>query len=155
MARSSWRTRLRDLPGLPKVEPVSGRPAGKWGNGTMAVPAPREVDEIMWHVPQGALITIDEIRELIARRHNAGTGCPEATGLFACIAANAAAEDEAEGRNRITPYWRTLKAGGELNPEYPGGIENQKARLEQEGFRIVRKGGRYVVEDYRRYLMQL
>lgn len=155
IAATSWRTELLDKPGLPKVEPVSGRLAGKWENGTIAVPAPREVDEIMWHVPQGALITINEIRELIARRHNASTGCPATTELFAWIAANAAAEDEAEGRNRITPYWRTLKAGGALNSKYPGGIENQKTRLEREGFSVVRKGNRYVVEDYRRYLMPL
>jgi hypothetical protein len=29
-----------------------------------------------------------------------------------------------------TPWWRTLKIGGELNAKYPGGIEAQMARLE-------------------------
>ena len=35
---------------------------------------------------------------------------------FVVIGAHAAAEAEAEGAKRITPYWRTLKTGGEINP---------------------------------------
>lgn len=41
-----------------------------------------------------------------------------------------------------TPYWRTLKANGELNEKYPGGIEAQKEKLEVEGHMIVQKAGR-------------
>ncbi|HML47459.1 MAG TPA: MGMT family protein, partial [Clostridia bacterium] len=39
-----------------------------------------------------------------------------------------------------TPYWRTLKAEGELNPKYPGGVEAQRAKLEAEGHTVVRRG---------------
>ena len=49
------------------------------------------------------------------------------------MAAHAAEEDAAAGKKDITPYWRTLKTGGELNSKYPGGIEAQCARLEAEG----------------------
>ena len=45
-----------------------------------------------------------------------------------------------EGRKRFTPYWRTLKTGGELNPKYPGGIKNLRARLTAEGHRVIKKG---------------
>ncbi len=31
-----------------------------------------------------------------------------------------------------TPYWRTLKADGELNPKYPGGIEAQREKLKRK-----------------------
>lgn len=58
------------------------------------------------------------------------------TGIFAGIAARAAAEDAAEGKQDITPYWRTLKAKGELNEKYPGGVEAQAARLREEGHTI-------------------
>lgn len=50
-----------------------------------------------------------------------------------------------------TPYWRTLKADGELNPKYPGGIEAQREKLEAEGHTIVcrgRKNIRYYVKNY-------
>lgn len=39
-----------------------------------------------------------------------------------------------------TPYWRTLKANGELNAKYPGGVEAQKEMLEKEGHIVIQKG---------------
>ena len=81
-----------------------------------------------------------------------GIPCPITTGIFAWIAAHAADEDEAAGRKRITPYWRTLKAGGELNAKYPGGIKNLRARLMAEGHRVVKKGSRYFVAEVERSL---
>jgi hypothetical protein len=38
------------------------------------IPAPIEVDEIMRMVPSGKLITINQIRETLARRHGATIG---------------------------------------------------------------------------------
>jgi hypothetical protein len=75
-------------------------------------------------------------------------GCPLTTGIFAWLAANAADEAANEGAKRITPYWRTLKSGGELNPKYPGGIEAQKAQLRAEGHKITQRGKRYFVTDF-------
>jgi hypothetical protein len=45
-----------------------------WGTGTLCVPAPLEVDEIMRSVPKGRLITINQIREIVARRHGTTIG---------------------------------------------------------------------------------
>ena len=153
--KQTWREKLADSKGLPKVEPITEKMSKRWGAGTVAIPAPTEIDEIMEKVPKGKLITINEIRDIIARRHGATIGCPITTGIFAWIAAHAAAEEESEGKKRITPYWRTLKSGGELNPKYPGGIEGQKARLESEGHTVVRKGERFFVHEYRRVLVKL
>ena len=125
----------------------------QWGEGTMVIPAPREVDQIMRKVPKGKLITINQIREIVARRHGATLGCPITTGILARIAAGAAGEDEAEGKRRVTPYWRTLKTGGEVNPKYPGGLQDQRRRLEAEGHRVDMRGRRMVVRDYERYLV--
>lgn len=146
--KRTWRDKLFENKDLPKVEPIAEKMSKKWGTGTVVIPTPAEVDKIMWLVPQGKLITIGRIREMIARRHEASIACPVTTGIFAWIAAHAAAEDEADGRNRITPYWRTLKMDGELNPRYPGGIEGQKARLESEGHLIIRKGKKHIVQNY-------
>lgn len=41
-----------------------------------------------------------------------------------------------EGRNDVTPYWRTLRAGGMLNAKYPGGVERQADILKSEGHTI-------------------
>ena len=76
-------------------------------------------------------------------------------GIHASIAARAADELEQHGRKRITPYWRTLRAGGELNPKYPGGLGNLKRRLTAEGHRIVQKGKRMFVADFERKLAKI
>lgn len=120
----------------------------RWGEGTVVIPAPLEVNAIMRRVRPGKLITIDDIRDRLAKKHGATMACPLTTGIFAWIAAHAADEAEQEGESRITPYWRTLKSGGELNPKYPGGIENVKARLEADGHTVVQKRKRYFVQDY-------
>jgi alkylated DNA nucleotide flippase Atl1 len=104
----------------------------------------------MRKVPKGKLITINDIRETLARKHGATIGCPITTGIFARIAAGAAEEEEAGGKKRITPYWRTLKSGGELNPKYPGGVEGQKARLVAEGHTVLCRGKRFFVKEYER-----
>ena len=52
-------------------------------------------------------MTINEIREILAKRHHATIACPMATGMFVWIVANAAHEAGAQGKKRITPYWRS------------------------------------------------
>ncbi len=154
--RKSWREKLADDKDLPKVARIEGALSRRWGaTGTVVVPAPREVDEAMRKVPKGRLITINQIREHLAQKHRATIGCPLTTGIFAWIAAHAAEEAAADGVKRITPYWRTLKASGELNPKFPGGVANLKTRLESEGHRVAKKGQRYVVVDFEKVLFKL
>jgi len=121
---------------------------------TLVIPAPREVDEIMARVPESKLITIEEIRRCLARKHKTDVACPLTTGVFAWIAANAAAEAEVAGGRDVTPYWRTLKTGGQLNPKYPGGIAQQTKLLKREGHNVVRKKQRWFVADYEKSLYQ-
>lgn len=153
--RKSWREKLADDKGLPKVARITGRMSTRWGKGTVAIPAPREVDALMRRVPRGRLVTINELRAAIAARHGATIGCPITTGIFAWIAAHAAEEAAAAGRKRITPYWRTLKAGGQLNEKYPGGLAQTRKRLEAEGHTVVQKGKRCVVADFEKALVRL
>lgn len=153
--KKSSKEKLSDDKGLPKVVKIEGKMTKKWGTGTCVIPAPREVDEIMKEVPRGKLVTINQIREKLAKRHKATIGCPITTGIFASIAARAAAEELAEGKKKITPYWRTLKTKGEINEKYPGGVEEQKRLLKKEGHRIEKKGKRSVVIDFEKCLVKL
>ena len=153
--RKSWSEKLKDSKGLPKVEKITGKMSKRWGIGTVVIPAPMEVDEMMRRVHEGKLITINEIREALAKKHKATIGCPMTTGIFAWIAANAAEEQRQEGKKDITPYWRTLKTGGVINPKYPGGVEAQKELLEKEGHKVIQKGKKHVVVDYEKSLAKL
>ena len=152
--KKSWQEKLKDSKGLPKVGKIEGKMSKRWGTGTMVIPAPLEVDEVMRGVPKGKLITINEIREALAKKHRVNVGCPITTGIFAWIAAHAAEEAAAAGAKRATPYWRTLKSGGELNGKYPGGVDGLRERLEAEGHKVVQKGKRFLVEDFERALVK-
>src|SRR5215468_675260 len=98
--RKTWTEKLADNKGLPKVGPVTGKMTNRWGTGTMVIPAPIEVDAIMKRVPKGKLITINEIRAQLAKKHRADFACPITTGIFAWISAHAAEEAVAEGKKQ-------------------------------------------------------
>jgi len=153
--RKSWVEKLHDSKGLPKVEKITEKMSKRWGTGTVVIPAPLEVDALMKKVPEGKLVTVNGLREALAKKHKASIGCPMTTGIFAWVAANAAEEQRQSGVEDITPYWRTLKAGGFLNPKYPGGVEGLKKLLEAEGHKIVQKGKKQIVADYEKSLIEL
>jgi len=146
--KKTWREKLADDKDCPKVVEIGPAQSKRWGAGTCVIPAPREVDELMRRVPRGKLTTIDQIRNVLARRHGATICCPMATGIFAWIAAHAAAESEAAKQARITPFWRTLKARGELNPKYPGGIPLLKRKITAEGHTVKQVGKRFFVKGF-------
>lgn len=149
----SWKEKLEDSKGLPKVEPITDKMSKRWGEGTVVIPAPIEVNDIMKTVPEGKLITIDQIRKKLAEKHRATIGCPLTTGIFAWVSAHAANETALEGKKDITPYWRTLKTGGIVNEKYPGGINYQKQLLEREGHKVIQKGKKFSVQDYEKALV--
>jgi hypothetical protein len=150
--KKSWREKLADNKGLPRVCKVTGKMTKRWGTGTFVIAAPLEVDALMKRVPVGRVVTINELRAVLAAKHKVDFACPITTGIFSWIAAHAAAEAEAKVRKRVTPYWRTLKTGGELNPKYPGGVEGIAKRLRAEGHKIISKGKRTLVVDYEKKL---
>lgn len=153
----SWQEKLADDKDLPKVVAINDKMSKRWGTGTVVIPAPKEVDEIMKQVPKGKLITASQVRAILAQKHGATIGCPLTTGIFAWIAANAAEEAAAEGKQDITPYWRTLKSGGELNEKYPGGVESQAAHLKEEEHTIEPGKGKKPpkVKDFEKALVEM
>lgn len=151
-SKKTWREKLADDKGLPRVGKVAGKLTKRWGTGTFVIPAPREVDTLMKQVPEGRVVTLNELRAALAKKHQTDFACPITTGIFSWIAAQAAAEAETEGAKRVTPYWRTLKTGGEVNPKYPGGVAGIARRLRAEGHKMAAKCKRTVVADYEQKL---
>lgn len=157
MAKKTFNEKLNNSGDLPKIEFIShdNNMAKRFGTGHMLIAAPIEYDEVMKRIPGGKLVTSDEIRAYLARRHNADFTCQLTAGIFINIAANASRERENLGSGDITPYWRTLKKNGELNEKYPEGIDQQKFMLELEGHEIVKRGKSYFVKDYEKALFEL
>lgn len=154
MSRKTFNEKLNFSKDMPKIEDIGpeNKMAKRYGGGRMLIAAPLEYDEIMKQIPEGMLITSDEIREFLAKKYNADFTCQLTAGIFINISANASVEREREGKGNLTPYWRTLKKNGELNEKYPGGIDKQKLLLEMEGHEVINKGKRYFVKDYEKAL---
>ena len=140
---------------MPKVQIITDEAAiRKYGGEKMFFAPPLAYDEIMKTIPFGKVITVGAIREYLAKKNHADFTDPMTAGIFVSIAAWASWQRSADK----TPYWRTLKANGELNAKYPGGIEVQKGKLASEGHTILQKGRkniRYYVKDYENALFDL
>lgn len=72
--KKSYREKLNDSKDLPRIEIITEKMTKRQGTGTVAIPASKEVDEIMKKVPKGKLITINEIRRILTERHKANVG---------------------------------------------------------------------------------
>lgn len=146
---------LRDSKDMPKFQVIADQKSiEKYGGNRMYFAPPMDYDRVMRQIPYGKVISIGEIRAHFARISGADFTEPITAGIFVSIAAWAS-HQRTEDK---TPYWRTLKANGELNAKYPGGIEAQKKMLEAEGHTIIRKGRtnfRYYVKDYEASLFTL
>ncbi|MDO5422671.1 MAG: MGMT family protein [Eubacteriales bacterium] len=141
--------------GMPKIQIVTDEATiQKYGGERMFFAPPVTYDELMKRVPCGKVVTVGALRDYLAKQNHADFTDPITAGIFVSIAAWASfqrSEDE-------TPYWRTLKANGELNAKYPGGVDAQKEKLESEGHTILQKGRkniRYYVKDYENDLFDL
>ena len=153
--KKDFNAMLHNSKDMPKIQTITDiKSIEKYGGSRMYFAPPIDYDRTMKQVPYGKVITVGAIREHFAERNGADFTEPITAGVFVSIAAWASyqrSEDE-------TPWWRTLKANGELNPKYPGGIETQKEKLEAEGHCIIQKGRKnisYFVKDYDKSLFEL
>lgn len=154
-ANKDFNAMLKDSKDMPKIQILTDEKSiKKYGGDRMYFAPPIAYDEVMRTVPFGKLLTVGAIREYFAKQNGADFTEPITAGIFVSIAAWAS-EQRAENK---TPYWRTLKANGELNPKYPGGVAAQKEMLEKEGHIVVQKGRtniRYYVQNYEQALFDL
>ena len=148
--RKTWREKLEKVQERRVVDDPRGR-------GRMLIPRPLDVDALIRRIEKGKLATVEQVRERLAKDHNADLTCPMTTGIFLRIAAETAEEDLGRGERQIAPYWRVIKADGGLNAKFPGGVEAQAARLTEEGHSIEAGGGKKPprVREFERALQRL
>ena len=153
--KKDFNAMLKDNKGMPKLQIITdSKSIEKYGGSRMYFAPPIAYDEIMKQIPYGKVITVGKIRDYFAAKNEADFTDPITAGIFVSIAAWASEQRS----DSLTPYWRTLKANGELNSKYPGGIERQKAQLMAEGHTIIQKGRKnikYCVADYEKVLFDL
>lgn len=153
--KKDFNAMLRDNKDMPKIQAITDVISiEKYGGNRMYFAPPIDYDKVMKRVPWGKVITVGMIREYFAELSGADFTEPITAGVFVSIAAWASSQRTQDE----TPWWRTLKANGELNPKYPGGVMAQKEKLEAEGHVIIQKGRtniRYFVENYEDALYEL
>ena len=153
--KKDFNAMLHDSKDMPKFQTITDKKSiEKYGGSRMYFAPPIDYDKAMKRVPYGKLTTVGKIREYFAKTNGADFTEPITAGVFVSIAAWASYQRSGDE----TPWWRTLKANGELNPKYPGGIEAQKEKLEAEGHVIIQKGRtniKYFVKDYESFLFEL
>lgn len=153
--KKDFNAMLHDSKDMPKIQVITDRKSiEKYGGDRMYFAPPIDYDCVMRRIPRGKLITVGEIRAYFAEKSGADFTEPITAGIFVSIAAWASYQRQEDE----TPYWRTLKANGELNPKYPGGVMAQKEKLEAEGHVVIQKGRtniRYYVKDYEDALFAL
>ena len=153
--KKDFNAMLNDNKDMPKFQIITDEKSiEKYGGSRMYFAPPIDYDKIMKRIPFGSVITVGNIREYFAKLSGADFTEPITAGIFVSIAAWASYQRFEDK----TPYWRTLKANGELNEKYPGGIKAQKEMLETEGHTIIQKGRkniRYYVKDYEKVLFEL
>lgn len=153
--KKDFNAMLRDSKDMPKIQTITDpKSIEKYGGDRMYFAPPMDYDRVMRRVPRGKVTTVGKIREYFAKCSGADFTEPITAGIFVSIAAWASHQRPDDK----TPYWRTLKANGELNEKYPGGMEAQKEKLEEEGHAIIQKGRkniRYYVKDYENVIFDL
>lgn len=153
--KKDFNAMLKDSKDMPKIQIVTDKKTiEKYGGEKMYFAPPMDYDRVMKQVPKGKLLTMGMIREYFARQNGADFTEPITAGVFVSIAAWASHQR----LDDPTPYWRTLKAGGELNPKYPGGVEAQKEKLEAEGHTVLTRGRtnlKYYVREYEKSLWEI
>lgn len=153
--KKDFNAMLRDSKDMPKIQIITDEKSiQKYGGDRMYFAPPADYDRVMRQVPFGKLLTVGMIRAHFAQENGADFTEPITAEIFVSIAAWASYQR----REDKTPYWRILKANGELNPKYPGGVMAQREQLEQEGHTVIQKGRtnlRYYVKDYEQSLFLL
>lgn len=136
-SRKSMREKIDGAPkDLPKVvEDPKGR-------GQMLVPSPKMIEQAILQIPKGKVTTARAIKEKLAKKMKADLVCPLSSGWFFKMAAECAEEERAQGKKKLTPWWRIVLDDGSPNPRFPGAGTLQAKLLKEEGVKF--KAGKAV-----------
>jgi alkylated DNA nucleotide flippase Atl1 len=136
-SRTPWKVKMQK-PAEPQFVEMPDIWAKKMGHGLLLIPTPKRIAELVNEIHEGDILTLEQLRRILADEANAAHACPMTTGIFLRFVAEATEEQWREGGDTLAPYWRIVQNDYKLNPKFPGGPEAQAKRLELEGWKINR-----------------
>lgn len=107
--RKTWEQKM-ETPPAPEVFITERAKLGFPEGAKMLISAPKEVREVIAAIPRGSSMTIKDLGQVLAKRHEADVTCPLTTGIFVRIVSEAALDDLDAGKpaEAITPFWRVV-----------------------------------------------
>ena len=128
--KKSWAEKL--LTGKPHIsileKPFSGLPIGCH----LLISSPLEIHQyIQTQIPAGSTLSPAQLRENLARLHQADATCPVSTGIFLRIVAENACDELEQGQSlhQVCPFWRVVA---------PDSTTAKKLRVDSKWLEAVR-----------------
>ena len=128
--KKSWAEKL--LTGKPHIsileKPFSGLPIGC----KLLISSPLEIHQyIQNQIPAGSTLSPAQLRENLARLHQADATCPVSTGIFLRIVAENACDELEQGQSihQVCPFWRVVA---------PDSTTAKKLRVDSKWLEAVR-----------------
>lgn len=113
--RKSWGEKLQQCK-APKIVILEKAWGGMLAGDKMYISSPLELDAAIRLLPSGEVMSIAELRHLLADEHGCAGTCHLTTSMFIRIAAEAAREQLDAGASPadVTPFWRVVTPGSPL-----------------------------------------
>ena len=128
--KKSWAEKL--LTGKPHIsileKPFSGLPIGC----KLLISSPLEIHQyIQTQIPAGSTLSPAQLRENLARLHQADATCPVSTGIFLRVVAENACDELEQGQSihQVCPFWRVVA---------PDSTTAKKLRVDSKWLEAVR-----------------
>ncbi len=107
--------------------------------GKMLLPSSKTVAAIISNIPEGKLMTSEQLRKKLTEQFKVQGTCP--------VTMKKALQTVVKESNHH-PYWRIIKANGETMSDFPD-AENH---LKKEGFEIEANGKKLKVQSFKQHL---
>ena len=107
--------------------------AGMSAGSLMYISTPLEIDEYIKKIPYGQSISVQPMRDDLAKKNGADCTCPLTTGIFLRIVAEAAFENINSGTGSSpTPFWRAIDPKSSIAKKLSFDIAFVKQKRDEE-----------------------
>ncbi|VAW74806.1 hypothetical protein MNBD_GAMMA12-3280 [hydrothermal vent metagenome] len=115
-------------------------------SGRMVKPSPETVKSVVTKIRKGKLVTLNQLREKLAKDFSVETACPASTTKALQVLSK---------EDKPICYWRVIKQKGELISKFPNGVKSHALLLEKEAFDIDLSKKNPVVVGYEAKLSKI
>lgn len=132
MAHKTWSEKYLTT-SKPQVKRIDKKFADIPEGASMLIATPKIVDEYISMIPKGKTADIKTMRSDLAAEYHAEYTCPVTSGIFLRIVAEKAYEEYAQGKKKITPFWRMIDPKSPAAKKLTFGTDFIRSKRQEEG----------------------